>query len=134
MLVGTGGLTLFPGTPLLEEAKRGEFAPLSEKEMLEELKLFVENLTCDCSFITHHTITGVNLTGEHFLQRSTMNGYIRIKELSAQKISSEQPRETASAPQVSETQAKTESATKNSTNTKKASGYPTFDFTIKPLP
>ena len=34
MLVGTGGLTLFPGTPLLEEAERGEFAPLSEKEML----------------------------------------------------------------------------------------------------
>ena len=69
MLVGTGGLTLFPGTPLLEEAQRGEFSPLSEKEMLEELKFFVENLTCDCSFITHHTITGVNLTGANFLQR-----------------------------------------------------------------
>ena len=69
MLVGTGGLTLFPGTPLLEEAQRGEFSPLSEKEMLEELKLFVENLTCDCSFITHHTITGVNLTGTDFLKR-----------------------------------------------------------------
>ncbi len=69
MLVGTGGLTLFPGTPLLEEAQRGEFSPLSEKEMLEELLLFVENLTCDCSFITHHTITGVNLTGANFLQR-----------------------------------------------------------------
>ena len=69
MLVGTGGLTLFPGTPLLEEAKRGEFDPLSEKEMLEELKLFVENLTCDCSFITHHTISGVNLTGPDFLRR-----------------------------------------------------------------
>ncbi len=67
MLVGTGGLTLFPGTPLLEEAERGEFDPLSEKEMLEELKLFVENLTCDCSFITHHTISGVNLTGPDFL-------------------------------------------------------------------
>lgn len=31
MLVGTGGLTLFPGTPLLEEAQRGEFDPLSQK-------------------------------------------------------------------------------------------------------
>ena len=69
MLVGTGGLTLFPGTPLLEEAERGEFAPLSEKEMLEELKLFVENLTCDCAFITHHTVSGVNLTGPNFLAR-----------------------------------------------------------------
>lgn len=63
MLVGTGGLTLFPGTPLLEEAQRGEFTPLSEQEMLEELKLFVENLTCDCAFITHHTVSGQNLTG-----------------------------------------------------------------------
>ena len=69
MLVGTGGLTLFPGTPLLEEAQRGEFDPLSEKEMLEELKLFVENLTCDCAFITHHTISGMNLSGPDFLAR-----------------------------------------------------------------
>ena len=69
MLVGTGGLTLFPGTPLLEEARRGEFDPLTEKEMLEELKLFAENLTCDCSFITHHTISGVNLSGPDFLFR-----------------------------------------------------------------
>ncbi|MBQ6463921.1 MAG: radical SAM protein [Pseudobutyrivibrio sp.] len=69
MLVGTGGLTLFPGTPLLEEAERGEFTPLSEKEMLIELKTFVENLTCDCYFITHHTISGKNLTGPDFLKR-----------------------------------------------------------------
>ena len=69
MVVGTGGLTLFPGTPLLEEAQRGEFDPLSEQEMLEELKTFVEHLTCDCAFITHHTISGKNLTGPHFLAR-----------------------------------------------------------------
>lgn len=69
MLVGTGGLVLFPGTPLLEEAERGEFTPLSEKEMLVELKTFVENLTCDCRFITHHTVSGKNLTGPNFLQR-----------------------------------------------------------------
>lgn len=69
MVVGTGGLTLFPGTPLLEEAEHGEFTPLSEKEMLVELKTFVENLNCDCSFITHHTISGTNLTGPDFLGR-----------------------------------------------------------------
>lgn len=63
MLVGTGGLTLFPGTPLLEDAKRGKFTPLSEKEMLIELKTFVEHLTCDCTFITHHTVSGKNLKG-----------------------------------------------------------------------
>ncbi len=69
MLVGTGGLVLFLGTPLLAEAEQGEFSPLSEKEMLEELLTFVENLTCDCSFITHHTISGKNLTGPNFLKR-----------------------------------------------------------------
>ena len=69
MLVGTGGLVLFPGTPLLEEAEQGKFTPLSEQEMLMELKTFVEHLTCDCTFITHHTVSGANLTGPHFLQR-----------------------------------------------------------------
>ena len=69
MLVGPGGLTLFLGTPLLEEAQRGEFTPLSEKEMLEELRTFVEHLNIDCSFITHHTISGVNLSGPDFLSR-----------------------------------------------------------------
>ncbi len=68
ILVGTGGLTLFPGTPLLEEAQRGEFTPLSEKEMLIELKVFVEHLTCDCYFNTHHT-SGIHLSGPDFLKR-----------------------------------------------------------------
>ncbi len=68
MLVGTGGLTLFPGTPLLEEAERGEFTPLTEKEMLIELKVFIEHLTCDCYFNTHHT-SGIHLSGPDFLKR-----------------------------------------------------------------
>lgn len=29
----------------------------------------MENLTCDCVFITHHTISGANLTGPDFLAR-----------------------------------------------------------------
>ncbi len=68
MLVGTGGLVLFPGTPLLEEAERGEFTPLTEKEMLIELKVFVEHLTCNCYFNTHHT-SGIHLSGPDFLNR-----------------------------------------------------------------
>ncbi len=68
MLVGTGGLVLFPGTPLLEDAERGEFSPLTEKEMLIELKVFVEHLTCDCYFNTHHT-SGIQLSGPDFLKR-----------------------------------------------------------------
>lgn len=67
-LVGIGGLTLFPGTPLLEEAEKGEFTPLSEKEMLIESKVFVEHLTCDCDFITHHTVSA-QLSGPNFLDR-----------------------------------------------------------------
>ena len=55
MLVGSGGLTLFPGTPLLEEAERGEFTPLDERELMQELKTFLELLTCDCEVNTHHT-------------------------------------------------------------------------------
>ena len=69
MVVGTGGLILFPGTPLIEDEKKGLFTPLSEKEMLIELKTFVEHLDCDCDFITHHTVSGKNLTGPNFLER-----------------------------------------------------------------
>ena len=69
VVVGTGGLTLFPDVELGQEARCGEFDPLSEREMLEEVQLFVENLTCDCGFITHHTIGGVNLSGPDFLGR-----------------------------------------------------------------
>lgn len=66
IVVGTGGLTLFPGTELGEEAKLGEFDPLTEKEMMEELKIFLENLECDARLITHHTIA-MNLSG-NFLE------------------------------------------------------------------
>ena len=87
MLVGTGGLTLFPGTPLLEEAERGEFTPLTEKEMLEELRTFVEHLACDCKFITHHTIAA-NLSGPDFLKRkpyilSTLDDIIQHGDMDA---------------------------------------------------
>lgn len=67
MLVGTGGLTLFSGTPLLEEARLGEFTPLTERELMQELKLFLERLTCDCELNTHHT-SSMNLSGP-FLAR-----------------------------------------------------------------
>lgn len=36
--------------------------------MLEELKVFVEHLEIDCTFITHHTVAA-NLTGPGFLSR-----------------------------------------------------------------
>jgi len=67
MLVGTGGLTLFEGTPLLEEARRGEFDPLDERGLMQELKSFLELLTCDCELNTHHT-SSMHLSGP-FLSR-----------------------------------------------------------------
>lgn len=54
--IGTSALTLFPGTPLLEEAQNGKFTPLTEKELLIELRTFIENIEVDCYFITHHTV------------------------------------------------------------------------------
>lgn len=68
MLVGIGGLTLFPGTPFLEESERGLFDPLTEREMIVELKTFLEILELNCSLNTHHTIS-TNLTGPDFLSR-----------------------------------------------------------------
>ena len=56
MHVGVGGFTLFPGTPLRDEAERGEFDPLTEAEMLEELREFALALECDCAFSTHHNV------------------------------------------------------------------------------
>ena len=63
IVVGTGGLTLFPDVELGIEAKRGEFDPLTEREMMEELYLFLDNLEVGERFITHHT-SGANLTGK----------------------------------------------------------------------
>lgn len=67
MLVGTGGLTLFPGTPLLEEAERGEFTPLDERELMQELHTFLSLLDRDCELNTHHT-SSLHLSGP-FLPR-----------------------------------------------------------------
>lgn len=60
--IGTGGLTLFPDTELAKETKEGVFDPLTEKELMEELYLFLEKLDCDALLTTHHT-TSMNLNG-----------------------------------------------------------------------
>lgn len=56
-VVGTGGLVLFEGTGLLALYKKGKFNPLDERGMMEEVKLFIENLDFDGRFITHHTLS-----------------------------------------------------------------------------
>ena len=56
-VVGTGGLVLFEGTGLLALYKKSKFQPLNERGLMEELKLFIENLDFDGRFITHHTVS-----------------------------------------------------------------------------
>ncbi|MBR4226340.1 MAG: radical SAM protein, partial [Candidatus Methanomethylophilaceae archaeon] len=64
-VIGTGGLTLFPDTDLCKEASRGEFDPLDERGLMEELLMFVENLDFDGRFITHHT-SSIDLNTDDF--------------------------------------------------------------------
>ena len=54
--VGATGLVLFEGTELRAEAEAGAFDPLSEREMLEELRLFLANLDHDGILLAHHTV------------------------------------------------------------------------------
>ena len=42
--ISVDSLTLFPDTELYEMAKRGEFVPAGEKERIEELQIFIQNL------------------------------------------------------------------------------------------
>ena len=66
-VVGTGGLVLFEGTALRALYERGKFHPLSERGLMEELKLFIENLDFDGRFITHHTFS-MDLNNSNFKQ------------------------------------------------------------------
>jgi radical SAM superfamily enzyme YgiQ (UPF0313 family) len=48
-------LTLLPGTPLHEQARRGEFHPLTPFQTLEELKLLIQRSSfTDCFFSSMH--------------------------------------------------------------------------------
>lgn len=48
-------LTLLPGTPLYEEARRGEFHPITPFQSLEELKGMIQNSSfTDCFFSSMH--------------------------------------------------------------------------------
>lgn len=42
--ISVDSLTLFPNTELYDMAQRGEFAPAGEKERIEELQVFIQNL------------------------------------------------------------------------------------------
>ena len=71
MHVGVGGFTLFPGTPLRDEAERDEFDPLTEAEMLQELREFALVLECDCAFSTHHNVVAEIDTQDFLADKET---------------------------------------------------------------
>jgi len=53
--LGALTLMLVPGTPLYKQAQQGEFELLTPYEILEEMKLLVENLELDgCIFRSNH--------------------------------------------------------------------------------
>ena len=57
-------LTLVPGTPLYEEAKRGDFHPISPFQSLEELKAIIEKSQfTDCFFSSMHASNYFSIRG-----------------------------------------------------------------------
>jgi radical SAM superfamily enzyme YgiQ (UPF0313 family) len=57
-------LTLVPGTPLYEEARRGDFHPISPFQSLEELKAIIQKaLFTDCFFSSMHASNYFSIRG-----------------------------------------------------------------------
>lgn len=63
--VGLLTLMLAPGTPMFEQAGRGEFEPLSDKQVKEELKLILLNARCEkpCVLRSNHASNSLVLSG-----------------------------------------------------------------------
>ena len=47
-------LTIKPGMPLYDEVKNGNFIRETEEEIIEEEKIFIENLDCQSNFVSDH--------------------------------------------------------------------------------
>jgi len=47
-------LTIKPGMPLYDEVKNGNFIRETDEEIVEEEKIFIENLDCQSNFISDH--------------------------------------------------------------------------------
>ena len=54
-MVGTGSLVLFPGTQMSKWAQEGKFVPLTELELMKELRLFLSILNIPCLLSAHHS-------------------------------------------------------------------------------
>lgn len=58
--ITTTGMTVFPNTPLAEMAERGEFSEAPEREKIEELQIFLKNLTADTFYDGVHYLNPLN--------------------------------------------------------------------------
>lgn len=58
--ITTTGMTLFRGTPVREMAAAGEFVEASEREKIEELLIFLENLKIDVFYDGIHYLNPVH--------------------------------------------------------------------------
>ena len=66
-------LTLVPGTPLYEQAERGEFHPISPFQSLEELRLLIEcSGFTDCFFSSMHASNYFAIRGRLPLEKQRM--------------------------------------------------------------
>lgn len=59
-LITTTGMTVFRHTPLFDMAARGEFTEASEREKIEELRAFLQNLTIDVFYDGIHYLNPLN--------------------------------------------------------------------------
>ena len=58
--ITTTGMTVFSGSPLAEMAAKGDFVEASEREKIEELLVFLENLDCDTFYDGVHYLNPLN--------------------------------------------------------------------------
>lgn len=70
-------LTLVPGTPLYEQARQGDFHPISPFQSLEELKTIIENSSfTDCFFSSMHASNYQAIRGRLPHDRERMIGQL----------------------------------------------------------
>ena len=75
-------LELFPMTPLMEMSKDGTFMEASEEEVVQELKILVENIKCDIEFLSDSATNLLSIFGALPRDRNSMlniiNSYLAL--------------------------------------------------------
>ena len=60
-MISTTGLTAFTHAPIHQMVQSGQFVEASEKEKIEELKIFIENLECETQLYSMHYLNPIKL-------------------------------------------------------------------------